>query len=232
MEKKEIVNLAQLKLKFGLVGKISLISLILGILILLGWKLFSYQAIGRITTDQLSQRAQEFVVGQRRDGDNDWRQKQLTQPATTSQPNQIQFATPCFTLTLPYKVRSPKTSIEPDGCHFSAQIISPAARLAIWARPLVGIFQEDSGIVFRRSQPQIYQEFSFSSVVFDQVILFVSTDQLTLFALKDQAFFTYAFSEVQATQISDADLNLILNSTIITPAEKITPVQPNTSVSH
>ena len=178
----------------------------LGMLLLLSLVTYGYarwlrpSASSSITTDALSERAQEFVQSQQRETGSSWSQIQLEDASGSGSlaPSTLQ-ETPCFFVNLPFAIRS-VVAREADDCVLQARVISPAAKLTITATPLAGRLEDDSAVKMRQTFTEIYTVEPFETTLFPDSRTFVDDASVSFFTVKDGLMLAVIFSETNDHQ--------------------------------
>lgn len=202
--------------------KTSIGVIVVGILLILGgvvWLVLYRGAFGKIQTD-LSDRSKEFIDAQRVSSKSEWNSVELGTPVPQAGDLGTRFSTPCFTLSLPFVTRDQKTENKDGSCTFATRVLSPPARLVVWSRPLTHPLAEDTAVTLRRSKKDVYTESKIHSNTVHDVLLFTSEDELILFFASGSTEYSFAFTNVVSSKLTQSDLQAMLDGFTITVAPK------------
>lgn len=180
--------------------------------------------------DQLSPRAQEFIAAEQSDGTSLWNQVDLTSstPEDTNHNliNKDQLSDNiCFSATFPWKVSVSHLTQDDSQCRWQGKVISPLTHLVIGKHPRVNELDDEPGVQIRRKSPQIYFETRLSLNTFEQVVLFRTDQEITVFALTDSVLLTLGFAEGgNINQITDEQIHTFLESMVLKETNSVTPI--------
>lgn len=193
--------------------------LIVVLLIVIGvvWKKLADAATATGTADNLSPRAQEFITQEKGAGDELWSSKRFATNSSTLAAD-TEVTTPCFTLTLPVETTNHSTEVDDDRCTFRAKVLSPPAQLAVSSYKSTQP-KEDTGILLRQKNPELYDELSLNAPKFALVSGFRGEDNVIAFAWKNQQMLTVSFHGMSQPDLVTSELlETLLTSVDLTSA--------------
>jgi len=105
-------------------------------------------------TTELSERSQQFIEDRKAEQDQTWR---LARLETTDAPSAYVANNPCFRVTIPNPLETPRTQLGSDSCSFQATSTDPHGKLLISMQPNTRPLHEDTGVIFRERNPDFVQ---------------------------------------------------------------------------
>ena len=185
-----------------------LLLVILPFIVMFGVGLFFWQANSQARnvggSSDISGRAEEFIRKEKESGTGTWSEAELTQNTTSdTKPENSVVSAECFTFRLPFKSENHKEEQSGERCVFSARVVSPPSRLIISSYQANGSFEEDTGIVLRRSDTKKYTEKKVASNKYRMAVGFADAEGIAVFGFAQQKMFTVAFSSMQQPERLD-----------------------------
>ncbi|MBP9699943.1 hypothetical protein KBD71_01540 [Candidatus Woesebacteria bacterium] len=153
-------------------------------------------------SDNLSNRATEFITTQKETGKSLWNDVSLqTPPSNTAILGTQQYQTPCFELTIPWPhVLEPGVE-NLESCVLKVRLTTPRGRLVIHAASTSEALKDQTAIRIRFHQPEQFTEVVAPQTNWPESIQFTEPDATTLFLSSTQWTISLA-----ATEISDPDV--------------------------
>lgn len=185
-----------------------------------GWRMLRQNANGQIMTE-LSDRSKEFIDREQEKSSSEWNQVEFSTPGPQAGDQGSRFSTACFTISFPFLTKDQKIEQTSSSCTLATRVLSPPARLVIWARPLRTRLDEDTAITLRRLKKDMYSESVLQTKSHGPVIMFSAVDELSLFFSSKNSLYSFAFTDTIAAKLQEADLQAMLDSfTITIPSSK------------
>ncbi len=173
----------------------TVVGLTLAVLVFFGVRAWQSSQQSRITVGTLSDRAQEFVQAQQKSSSSSWSTVVLESATPSAQSQSLALQeTPCFSVNLPFSIRSVVTRT-PEDCAVQVRVISPAAKLTISVLPLSGPLSDDSAVKMRTTFTDKYTRVPFETTLFPQSMTFSESDGISFFTVKDDKLVAIIFSE-------------------------------------
>lgn len=159
------------------------------------WYFFSRSTEGSISVGALSERGRQFVDAQRSDPASSWQAKQLepTESLAVQPPSQLQ-ETPCFSLNIPFPIRSVQTR-EPHDCVLQIRLTSPAAKLTVSMQLYDGTLENNPDVHMREVVTETYTPEEFQSDFFKESKTFSEPEGVHFFAMNKNYLLAVIFSE-------------------------------------
>lgn len=166
-------------------------------------------------TQTLSTRSKEFIQKQKELGNSQYATADFDTPAQTPRNTKQTYTTPCYAILVPFLLQDERIHAEKGPCVFEGRIQSPPARLVIGAVVYNGLFQEYTGILHRKRNPDIYSSIpiEYTNDQVQEVLAYSEAEGITLFAFARPYIVTIAITNMsQVELLKNSAVQLMVNS--------------------